>query len=237
MDRPVAPISDDAAWVPSGWPEADLVPGELHVWRADLDRPIDLAPLSHTERERASRFHSETHRLRWSRSRALLRQIVGGYLDRDPGAIAFASTPNGKPAVEGGGELEFNLSHSGGLVVVALATGNPLGVDVERDRDVRDPLAIAGRVLGADQAERLRSLPETERRREFLRSWVRYEAALKCRGDRLGASADQTGLHLIDLDPEPGAAAAVALERAPNAALLRELSQDQPGAGSDQVKT
>jgi len=226
MHRPVSPIADAGGWVPSGWPQGILAAGEVHVWRADLDRPIDLVSLSRTERERASRFQSETHRLRWSRSRALLRRMLGGYLDRDPDAIEFASAPTGKPAVAEGGELEFNLSHSGGLVLVALTVANPLGVDVERERDVRDPLAIAGRVLGAEETERLRSLPEAHRRREFLRSWVRYEAALKCRGDRLGAPANHAGLHLIDLDPEPGAAAAVALERAPSALLLRELTQD-----------
>src|SRR5262249_13861053 len=188
MHRAVPPIAEGGAWVPSGWAEGRPAPGELHVWRADLDREIDLAPLRPAERERATRFRSETQRLRWSRSRALLRWLLGGYLDREPDAIGFLGGRNAEPTLAEGAGMEFNLSHSGALAVVAAATGNAVGVDIERDREVRDPLAIAGRVLGPNQVERLRSLPEAERRREFLRSWVRYEAALKCRGDRLGST-------------------------------------------------
>ena len=223
MDRPVAPTSEGAAWVPSGWPRAVLAPGELHVWRADLDRPIDLGGLSATERERAERFKSATHRTRWSRSRALLRGLLGGYLDRRADALEFVEARNGKPAVSKAAGLEFNLSHSDDLAVIAFARDTALGVDVECDREVRDPIGIAGRVLDAGAVERLRSLPESERRREFLRLWVRYEAALKCRGGRLGATADEAGLQLIDLDPGAGAAAAVALDRVPAAVSLLEL--------------
>jgi 4'-phosphopantetheinyl transferase len=223
MHRPLAPISEGAGWAPSGWPDADLARGVLHVWRADLDSPIEIGALSREERERAARFLKETHRLRWSRSRELLRRLLGAYLERGPEAIEFAEGPHGKPAITDGDGIEFNLSHSGSLVVVAVASGNPLGVDVEAEREVREPLAIAGRVFGAEEAERLRSLPEADRRREFLRSWVRYEAALKCRGGRLGAPADGTSTHLIDLNPGRGAAAAVALEQPPSSVVLREL--------------
>ena len=98
----------------------------------------------------------------------------------------------------------------------------PVATDVSC-RGAPSAIGIAGRVLDAGAVERLRSLPESERRREFLRLWVRYEAALKCRGGRLGATADEAGLQLIDLDPGAGAAAAVALDRVPAAVSLLEL--------------
>lgn len=43
-------------------------------------------------------------------------------------------------------------------------------------------------MLGAQEAERLSALEATERDREFLRSWVRHEAAVKCLGIGLGSS-------------------------------------------------
>ena len=227
MHRSVAPRFESAGWTPSSWPEADLAPGELHVWRADLDSPIEIGVLSREERERAARLQQEMHRLRWSRSRALLRRLLGAYLERGPKTIEFAEGRHGKPAVTGGDGIEFNLSHSGSLVVLAVTSGNPLGVDVEAEREVREPLAIADRLFGADEAERLRSLPEADRSHEFLRSWVRYEAVLKCRGKRLGAPADGTSAHLIDLNPGRGAVAAVALEQPPRSVVLREL-RDSP---------
>ncbi len=45
---------------------------------------------------------------------------------------------------------------------------------------------------------------------EFLREWVRHEAALKCRGEPLGGRAALAELAIVDLEVGPGAAAAVA---------------------------
>ena len=187
---------------------------ELHVWRARLDAPglADDIVLSDAERDRAGGFRFEGDRVRWSRARAILRRLLGDYLERDPRAIELEAGTNGKPGVGGAGGLEFNLSHSGGLALFAFALHNPVGVDVELAGRARDHLAIAERVLGADASRRLRELPPELREREFLRSWVRHEAALKCKGARLGADARADELHLTDLPLRRGAAA-VALER------------------------
>jgi 4'-phosphopantetheinyl transferase len=229
MLRPVAEGGDPARWVLSGWPAADLTPAALHVWRADLERPADLASLSSAERERAGRYRADEHRQRWSRSRALLRGLLGAYLEREPGEVDLVAAQNGKLEVDGAADVEFNLSHSGGIGLIALTLGIPVGVDIELARSVRDPLSTAERALGRSEVERLRSLPRADRDRQFLRSWVRYEAALKCVGDQLGGRPDLTRLHVIDLDPSPAAAAAVALTRAPVSIVLRELVPDTAG--------
>jgi 4'-phosphopantetheinyl transferase len=200
-----------------------LTPGSLHVWRTDLDRgpEVDSAPLSADELERARRFRRDRDRVRWTRSRAILRQLLAGYLGVEPAALELSTGPNGKPRVAGE-RIEFNVSHSGRAAVLAFALDNPVGVDVELRGKVRDPLRIAGLVLGAAELRRLRSLPGKSREREFLRSWVRYEAALKCVGGRLGDPVSGN-LHLIDLDLVMGGTAAVALPQAPAAVLHREV--------------
>jgi 4'-phosphopantetheinyl transferase len=212
-------------WEPGPLPANSLESGALHVWRADLDGldHIGDGVLSAEERERAYRFTSERSRERWSRSRAVLRELLGGYLSRDPAAIEFGEGERGKPSAVAADGIEFNLSHSGGLALFGFARDNPLGVDVELAGRVRDPLAVAEREFGVDELERLRELPAAELEPEFLRLWVRHEAALKCRGGGLGGPRAQAGLVLIDLDAGSGAAAAVALERAPEAILKREL--------------
>lgn len=128
----------------------------------------------------------------------------------------FELGPYGKPGVRAAGGLQFNLSHSAGTALYAFAIGNPVGIDVEVARRERDYLRLAARALGEAEHRRLQALPPAEREPEFLRAWVRHEAALKCRGGGLGSRAAPEGLVLLDLDAGPGAAAAVASEREPD---------------------
>jgi 4'-phosphopantetheinyl transferase len=204
-----------------------LTPGSLHVWRADLDRgpEVDSAALSAAEMERAGRFRFDRDRVRWTRGRAILRELLAGYLGADPAALELSADPNGKPRIAGD-RIEFNVSHSGQAAVLAFAVDNPVGVDVELRGRVRDPLRTAGLVLDAAELERLRSLPGKTRDREFLRSWVRYEAALKCLGGRLGEPVSGD-LHLIDLDLVTDGTAAVALAHAPATVLHWEVSEER----------
>jgi 4'-phosphopantetheinyl transferase len=128
----------------------------------------------------------------------------------------------GKPALATAPKrtrLEFNLSHSGDLALFAFAR-SPVGVDVEVARPGVDVIALAGRVFGPEQVERLKSLGLPEREREFLRAWVRHEAVLKCRGAGIGTPADERGLWLAELDVGSEAAAAVALEGVPEELCL-----------------
>jgi 4'-phosphopantetheinyl transferase len=200
-----------------------LDPAAVHVWRADLDQLAELsdAVLSGEERERAARFSSERSRERWTRARAALRELLGGYLGRDAQAIELQSGERGKPGVLDGDGIEFNLSHSGGLALFAFTHMNPVGIDVELAGRVGDPVRVAEREFGPEQAERLRALPAAELEPEFLRLWVRHEAALKCRGEGLGAMAEEDDLALIDLDVGTDGAAAVALERSPDGVSMR----------------
>jgi 4'-phosphopantetheinyl transferase len=207
-----------------------LDPGALHVWRADLDEIgwIGDGALSAEERERAARFSSERSRERWARGRAVLRHLLGGYLSRGPGAIELESGERGKPSVVTGDGIEFNLTHSGGLGLFAFARENPVGVDVQLAGRVRDPLAVAEREFGGAEVERLRALDAAQLEPEFLRLWVRHEAALKCRGEGLGGRAAPDGLALVDLDVGSGAAAAVALEREADPVYMWRFEQRQP---------
>ena len=204
---------------------SNLSPGSVHLWRADLDRSeeADEFPLSRDELERAHRFRFHRDRVRWARCRALLRELLASYLGGEPGRLRFTTGPNGKPRLAGGEGIEFNLSHAGEIAIFAFARDNRVGVDVEIRGRALDSLGAAELVLGQAELERLRSLPDRLREKEFLRSWVRYEAALKCRGDHLGAETSRGDLHVVDLDLAPCAAGALALERAPEAIHVHQL--------------
>jgi phosphopantetheinyl transferase len=210
---------------------ARLAEGQIDVWRAKLGRcPPDHAEvLSADERARAGRFRFDAHRERWMEARALLRLLLGRYLEMDPYGIRLEVNANGKPAVPGSPVL-FNVSHTGEEALYAFARRRAVGVDVERLGRRVDVLALAERALGHDEAARLRRLPGHVRLKEFLRSWVRHEAALKCRGGRLGDRVTDPGLSLIDLDVGPAAVAAVALAGRVDGVRLRAFGAAERSA-------
>jgi 4'-phosphopantetheinyl transferase len=188
--------------------------GVVEVWRADLTVADDgvTALLSSEEAARAARFAREADGLRWARARGILRALLGDYLGADPRSLRIETDGDGKPRVAG--PLEFNLSHSAGVALYAFAAGRSVGVDVEVARERRtDPVALAARAFGPEEAARLAALDPAQRQAEFLRAWARYEARLKC-----GAESPW----IVELDVGPGAAAALAVERGPCAVRRRE---------------
>jgi 4'-phosphopantetheinyl transferase len=152
-------------------------------------------------------------------ARAVLRRVLADYLDAEPAAVPIARAAGGKPYVPGD-PVHFNLSHSGGVALIAVAD-EPVGVDVEACGPTRDALAIARRFFTPEEAGALARLAPPERDRAFLRVWTRKEAILKARGLGLDALRDVVvavepgpssagGWRLLDVDAGPDAVASVA---------------------------
>ena len=116
--------------------------GEVHLWFARLDRtPERLARmrtiLNPDETARADRFYLDVHRNRFIAGRAMLRDLIAGYLAQPPAAIRFEYNEWGKPALAAGFaacDLRFNLSHSEDLAMYAFALEREVGVDIEQIR-------------------------------------------------------------------------------------------------------
>ena len=187
-----------------------MVTADDHV--DDLDELSEL--LSHGERERASRMRRRPDR--WIVARSSLRRILGGCLGRDPREIELRAEPSGKPELVTPGDVprpHFNLSHSGEIVLIAVADA-PLGVDVEQVGDPPDLPAMERHVLRADEVAGLEALRDTRRTEAFISIWTRKEAYLKARGRGLGrlrrvsvnVSPDEPAVLICD-DDDPGAAA------------------------------
>src|SRR5689334_21636065 len=104
----------------------------VEVWHVPLDQPATVrarleAVLDERERERAAGFRRDRDRDRWTVAHAALRQVLGCRLGAAPERLRFDSVATGKPVLAGGG-LHFNLSHSEGRAVVAVAGDRPVGV-------------------------------------------------------------------------------------------------------------
>jgi 4'-phosphopantetheinyl transferase len=228
------------AWQPR---PAQLLLGadEVHVWRAPLDsNDPGLARLAGTlvgdEQERARRYYFEKDRRHFIAGRGLLREILGSYLGWDPARLGFTYGAHGKPSLaEPASPLCFNVSHSAGLLLVALAWGRQVGVDVERINEELRHAEIAERFFSAHERAALAALPPALREQAFFACWTRKEAYIKARGRGLSiplasfdvalapglpvallASRDdprQEGRwSLMELAPGPGYAGALAVE-------------------------
>lgn len=221
-----------------------LAPGEIHVHHADADdsSPADDAlrdTLSVTELARAARFHFDRDRRMFIVGRALCRIRLGEYLALPPAEVPIELLPHGKPALAAGqnpDRIEFNVAHSGGLVVLAFSRGIRVGIDVEwTGREVGDRDAIARRHFAPGEVARYLALPDDQKPQAFLDCWTRKEAFVKALGDGLsvpladfevefapgksarllatrGRACQENNWSLWSWTPEPGFTAALAAE-------------------------
>jgi 4'-phosphopantetheinyl transferase len=175
---------------------------EIHLWSQSLAVPaVEFANLlAPDERERAARFRFDVHRNRYIVGRGRLRQILGGYLGIDPAGIVFAVGDHGKPSLAGGGELRFNLSHTGDLAVYAVTLEREVGVDVEQIRDLKED-GIPERFFSKSEVTALRSLPRAQQPEAFFNCWTRKEAYVKAHGHGLSIALDSFDVTLRPGDP------------------------------------
>jgi 4'-phosphopantetheinyl transferase len=140
-----------------------------------------------------------------------LEAVLGSYLGVPPDAVRLARGPHGKPRLADGAGLRFNVSHSGGRWMVAIAHGREVGADVEELRPRGDVRELAEVGLPAAAAARVTQAAPAARDELFHRLWVAHEARLKCHGVGLVAPLPH-GAREVLAEPalEPGAVAAVA---------------------------
>jgi 4'-phosphopantetheinyl transferase len=176
----------------------------VDVWRAPLALPpAELfrvsVSLDDEERERAARFRFPHDRDRFLASRGLLRNILASYLKMPAGRIRFGYAPQGKPFLPDYRDLRFNLSHAGNVLVVGVATGREIGIDVEQVFSEAVMNEVSGPVLSESERAVFRQLDPGERRDWFVRLWTRKEAYIKADGRGMSLPLDG-----IDVMTRPG---------------------------------
>jgi 4'-phosphopantetheinyl transferase len=152
--------------------------------------PTHAHLLDPIERKRRADYRSATDRDAFTLGVVTTRAVLAAHLHVPPERVVIDRTcgdcarPHGRPHVLGNPDIDFSVTHSGGCVAVAFATGRTIGVDVERrDRTVRAALPDA--VLSATERATLGGMPPAHQRPGFLRYWVRKEAVLKATGHGL----------------------------------------------------
>ena len=162
--------------------------GEIHLHCLPLPHDVpELARfkklLSIPEKERAFLLKSDLAKNRYIAGRGVLRDILGGYLDRDPAVLQIATGEHGKPYLAGGeANLRFNLSHVDGVLILAVADGVEIGIDIERIDTDKPVHTMARLAFSQREQEELFTLPLSQQSQAFYHCWVRKEACLKACG-------------------------------------------------------
>lgn len=185
-----------------------LADDEVHVWCAALTQPseqvLQLAQtLSPDEAERAQRFVFDHDREYYIVGRGFLRHILAHYRQTDPAGIKFNYGPQGKPGLAPtlNSDIQFNLSHSGSLVLYAITRRHTIGVDIEAVRPLDDMAQIAKRFFSPVEAATLLKLPLEEQPEGFFNCWTRKEAFIKASGKGLSQPLDEFDVTLAPGQP------------------------------------
>ncbi len=183
------------AWREDPQQAVRLEPGDVDLWHGSLPLPRETqealhAVLSPDERARAARFVAPCARRQFVAGRGLLRHLLARYTGQPAQALRLSTGPHGKPSLVGSSTLTFSLSHTEGLLLVAVARGMEVGVDVERIRPIDGAHRLAARYFTAWECAELEAGPEG-----FLRLWTCRESALKACG--LGISQGWDNLRIV----------------------------------------
>lgn len=151
------------------------------------DTEIDAfaAPLDATERTRAARL-PERERRDFLVAHGLARHALSRLCpDRAPAAWRFRQGPQGKPAPVDAGDMEFSLTHTRGLVAVAVSRCGPVGVDAEAIRPDYARAETAALLCHARELAEWHALEPSARTEAFFALWTLKESLLKAAGDGL----------------------------------------------------
>ena len=177
----------------AGIPDMFLGAGDVAVWfqrvgeEAAARAPAYLELLSRSERESHDRRRPST-RLEFLTAHALLRRALSRHVAVEPSAWRFEVDEHGRPHLVDPPrdvQIDFNLSHTEGLVACAVTGSGQVGIDVECLDEQRDVARIAPRILAPTEQRWLEGLEAADRGLGMLDCWTLKEAHLKALGTGL----------------------------------------------------
>lgn len=197
----------------------EISPGEVHIWYA-RDEEISehgllagyLELLSEEERAQQRRFFFPKHRHQYLITRVLVRCVLSLYVDAvPPQAWQFGKTRHNKPYIASPSlplSLNFNLSHTEKLIVLAVVLDGDIGVDAEFLAGRNAGLDIAQKYFTPGEVRDLLAVPVEQRQNRFFDLWTLKEAYIKACGlglavplDHFGYSFSEPGKVRISFDP------------------------------------
>jgi 4'-phosphopantetheinyl transferase len=216
--------------------EVTMSSTHCQVWwaRPSIESPRLLALLDPVELDRHAAYQRTVDQVRFLTARVVAKVLAARAMGVKPDQVTLDSTcpdcgrKHGKPKVvapPGEPVPELSISHSGGLVAVAVTDGVPVGVDVEQERDVQVEDLIRLTLSPAEQ-DAFATVADADRDAAFFTYWARKEAILKATGR--GLAIPMTKVTITHWDQPPRILDSQSSEVDPTAMTLAHLT---PGTG------
>jgi len=172
----------------------------MRIWLAEVPARFDtaleqayLALLDEPEHAQLGRLRFDALKRRYLLTRVLVRTVLSGHAPVAPEAWRFAQNAYGRPFIAdpppAAKPLRFNVSHTEALVVLVLAEGREVGIDVECTRR-HAPLDVAQRFFSHAESAELMQLPPARQVARFWDLWTLKESYIKARGMGLSLPLD-----------------------------------------------
>jgi 4'-phosphopantetheinyl transferase len=152
---------------------------------------ISYLPLSPAEHQRMQQFRQQADQQRYGLAHRLKRALLAHTLDCDPLALTFSLNAAGKPALSPPHDkVQFNLSHSGPIVTIALSLQGAVGCDIQFMLPGSSQVALPTEMLyhPVDPTD-----PNPQKR--FFSCWTQKEAISKAEGSGLQILLTQLPLY------------------------------------------
>ncbi len=185
--------------------------GQIDVWicRAAQwfeKKEVFFSELPPEEQERALRFKFSEHKDRFVIFHGFMRRVLGSYLAVDASRVVFKTAEKGKPYLISPDNktcpLNFNLSHTEDIALLAVSSGQEVGIDIENKQRTSDWQGIARRFCTPEEQDALFLIEDmAEQREAFYDLWTRKEAYMKVLGSGLALSPTQFSLTVAPKPP------------------------------------
>ena len=169
--------------------------------------------LSHVETERMMRFHHVKHQHAFLVSHALKRAVLAQILNLHPCSLEFGIGSHGRPHLLGLAQqrLQFNLSHTDGMVAMAVSQDAYVGFDIESLLRKAPEPDFASRFFTSPEHQDILSRPTHQQNQRLLEFWTLKEAYIKAEGLGISLGLDTFYFQLDQAIPNihylPGAKA------------------------------
>lgn len=144
-----------------------------------------ITSLSAEERTRANNFVFAEDRKLYIAAHIFLRQQLSQYASLAPEDWRFVTNQHGKPFINNPRYkwLQFNLSHTPGLIACAISAVEAVGIDVEQQKTLSDLESLCRYAFSTVESSAILTSKHTKQKEErFFTYWTLKEAYIKAIG-------------------------------------------------------
>lgn len=148
--------------------------------------------LSEEEREYVNHFNNHEDRMRSAVGKILIRKLLAQYMNISEETVVISKGRYGKPYIDNEVSIQFNISHSGKMVLAAVSREIIVGIDIEKISQLPEYISLAEHYFTVNEWKNIAAADSIEL---FYDYWTAKEAYVKAVG--MGLSKDFRSFWII----------------------------------------